>query len=323
MVRFVVDWVRLRWLGVPPGGRAYFLLLRQKKVAKEKATPRSAPGVARSLALLVRPGGLPELACGSDMANRNPPARLRCSAPSTGTRKASTLNHVARSNGCYGQPPKQTQNKTATTSSTPALPLPLKKGRSGGGWFFKLGVPPCGWAYFLLLRQKKVAKEKATPGYVVGCANSPALLEAPGGCGTRGFAPQTVLAESPRPFSVARRSTRGPKNVTAEPNEALFHCHGQQRKTSKIAFPKLATDALPGPLRGAEQRRNAGGLRFAMFEPQASSGKPPGVSSSARNRRSRRRPRGRLFFAHFLLAKQKKVRRPPGGTPAQLVEPHP
>jgi hypothetical protein len=37
--------------------RAYFLLLRQKKVAKEKATPRAAPGVARSLALLGEPGG--------------------------------------------------------------------------------------------------------------------------------------------------------------------------------------------------------------------------------------------------------------------------
>ena len=36
--------------------RAYFLLLRQKKVAKEKATPGSAPGVARFLALLGRPG---------------------------------------------------------------------------------------------------------------------------------------------------------------------------------------------------------------------------------------------------------------------------
>ena len=28
------------------------------------------------------------------------------------------------------------------------------------------GVPPCWRAYFLLLRQKKVAKEKATPGSV-------------------------------------------------------------------------------------------------------------------------------------------------------------
>jgi len=40
-----------------PDARAYFLLLRQKKVAKEKATPGSASGYARSLPLLGRPGG--------------------------------------------------------------------------------------------------------------------------------------------------------------------------------------------------------------------------------------------------------------------------
>ncbi len=108
------------WQGVSPGGRAFFLLLRQKKEAKEKATPRSAPGVARSLALLGRPGGLPELACGSDMANRNPPARLRCSAPSTGARKRPRSTISPQIVSFHGQPPKQPQNKAATTSSTPA-----------------------------------------------------------------------------------------------------------------------------------------------------------------------------------------------------------
>jgi hypothetical protein len=42
-------------LGSALAGRAYFLLLRQKKVAKEKATPRAAP--YGSLALLGVPGG--------------------------------------------------------------------------------------------------------------------------------------------------------------------------------------------------------------------------------------------------------------------------
>ena len=65
-------------------------------------------------------------------------------------------------------------------------------------------------AYFLLLRQNKVAKEKATPAYAVGYADSLALLEAPGGCGTRGCAPQTVLADCPRPFSAAQRFRWGP-----------------------------------------------------------------------------------------------------------------
>ena len=81
---------------------------------------------------------------------------------------------------------------------------------------FELGVPPCWRAYFLLLRQKKVAKEKATPGYAVGYANFPALLETGGGCGTR-----ATPSDSPRPlsaaFSVARRFARGPKSSRLSP----------------------------------------------------------------------------------------------------------
>ena len=72
------------------------------------------------------------------------------------------------------------------------------------------GSAPDARAYFLLLRQKKVAKEKATPAYAVGFADCLALLEAPGGCGTRGYAPQTVLADDPRPFSAAQRFRWGP-----------------------------------------------------------------------------------------------------------------
>jgi len=83
--------------------RAYFLLLRQKKVAKEKATPGSAPGVARSLALLGRPGGLQNSPAAQTDASRMPPALLRCSAPLRGTRKASRNNGSAleKQKGCF------------------------------------------------------------------------------------------------------------------------------------------------------------------------------------------------------------------------------
>jgi len=82
-------------LGSALAGRAYFLLLRQKKVAKEKATPGSAPGVARPLALLGCPGGLLNSPAAQTDASRNPPASLRCSAPLRGTRKASRNNGSA------------------------------------------------------------------------------------------------------------------------------------------------------------------------------------------------------------------------------------
>jgi len=194
---FAVSWraVCSEALVFAPDARAYFLLFRQKKVAKEKATPRSAPGVARSLALLGRPGGRRELAYGSNSASRLPPSRLRCSAPPTGARKASQLYRMRQEIYSRGQPQK-------------------------------LG------------------------------------------------------------------------------------------KTENLS----ASAGFPGPLRGAEQRRVAGGLRLAMSEPQASSGKPPGYPSSAGNRRSRHRPRVAFFFGYFLLGEaRRKYARASGAKPGASI----
>ena len=189
-------------------------------------------------------------------------------------------------------------------------------------WFHvsRLGVPPCGRAYFLLLRQKKVAKEKATPGYAVGCANSPALLEAPGGCGTRGFAPQTVLAESPRPFSVARRSTRGPKGVMVEPDEQVLNCYGQRDKKPKNFSPKLAKGVFSGPLKGAEQRRSTGGIRLALSEPQASLAKRPVFRVAQGIPAGDTDPGVAFSLATFFWPSKRKYARPQGGTPSQLTK---
>ena len=127
-----------------------------------------------------------------------------------------------------------------------------------------LGVPPCWRAYFLLLRQKKVAKEKATPGsaplrgslrYSVdraACLNSPAA--------------QTRQAETSRPTCVAQRLARGPKTSWLNRFGQKWHCYGQPKKKPKNEIHSLIVDALPGPLGGAEQRRNAGGSRRGLFE---------------------------------------------------------
>ena len=124
-------------------------------------------------------------------------------------------------------------------------------------------------SHFLLLRQKKVSKEKATPGCAVGFADFPALLETGGGCGTR-----ATPSNSPRPFSagfsVARRSTRGPKGGARPTTSKTFDCYGRPGKKAKTTYPYSTTDALPGPLSGAEQRRWAGGFRLALSEPRAS-----------------------------------------------------
>ena len=114
----------LNELGVPPCWRAYFLLLRQKKVAKEKATPGAAP--ASPVPCATRNAGRQaKLACGSNNASRLPPAFLRCSAPSTGTRKASGFNRVAEKIDSYGQPEKKPKNEICR-SGADALPGPLR-----------------------------------------------------------------------------------------------------------------------------------------------------------------------------------------------------
>jgi len=134
----------------------------------------------------------------------------------------------------------------------------------------RLGIPPCWRTYFLLLRQKKVAKEKATPGFAVGCADSPALLETGGGCGTRGCAPQTVLALFPPAPALLGAPHGDPKGRMAQAfREKATYC-GRPGKKAKNENHCSVTAVLPGPLRRAEQRRNAGGCRLALSEPQAS-----------------------------------------------------
>ncbi len=111
-------------------------------------------------------------------------------------------------------------------------------------------------AYFLLCGQKKVAKEKATPGsaplrgslrYSAGrsaCQNSPAA--------------QTRQADRPRPACVAQRLSRGPKGVSALSAIEKSACCGRPPKRGKDQIhcdTGSAWVGFPGPLGGAEQRR--------------------------------------------------------------------
>ena len=72
-------------------------------------------------------------------------------------------------------------------------------------------------------------------------------------------------------------------------------------------------ERYPPPLGRAEQRSSVRIKTLALFE-RSEFASVPNAASSARN------PKGtdvaRLFFGYFLLAKQKKVTRPPGRDPA-------
>ena len=172
-------------------------------------------------------------------------------------------------------------------------------------------------SHFLLLRQKKVAKEKATPGSAplrvslrhsaarAACQNSPAA--------------QTRQADFPRPACVAQRLSRGPKkrlgSCNSRKNDWLRSTAKKGQKSKSPRHP-LSTDGFPGPLRGAEQRRNAGGSRRALSE---------GRSPELRSRPAFRVAQGTgaagtdpgvaFSLATFFWPHKRKYARQQGGTP--------
>ncbi len=189
--------------------------------------------------------------------------------------------------------------------------------------FLPVGSALAARAYFLLLRQKKVAKEKATPGYAVGCADFPALLATGGRCGTRGCAPQTVLALFPPAAALLGAPHGGPKGVAGAGSAPEINCCGRLEKKPKIKNHRSNRDGFPGPLKGAEQRRNAGGRRRALSE-----GRSPELRSRPAFRVVQGIPEGdtdpgvAFSLATFFWPPKRKYAHQQGGTPCQPSRTH-
>ena len=77
----------------------------------------------------------------------------------------------------------------------------------------------------------------------------------------------------------------------------------------------LSRDAFRAPLRGAEQRRNAGGFRLAMFEPQASLASRPAFRVAQGTGRSPAPTQGSPFLWLLSFGEAKE------STPARKAEP--
>ncbi len=154
----------------------------------------------------------------------------------------------------------------------------------------ELGVPPCWRAYFLLLRQKKVAKEKATPG------------AAPFGFLPRG--PQ----RRPGSTDVAQKiDSHGQPEKTAK-NEIC--CSGTQAKSRVVS---------PGPLRGAEQRRKAGGFRRGLFEGRSPEFRSRPAFRVAQGTGAAGTDPGVAFsLATFFWPHKRKYARQQGGNPSKF-----
>ncbi len=176
-------------------------------------------------------------------------------------------------------------------------------------------------AYFLLLRQKKVAKEKATPG------SAPAARVPCATRNRRGLRNSALRASnSPRPLSAAfcvaqrlsggpRKASRGNGSAQEEKRKCLVF-NGRPLKTTQNHLYRFGGDAFRVPLGGAEQRRLAGGFGLRLSEPQASLASRP-ASRVAQGTGQRPAPtRGSpSSLATFFLAKQEE------STPARKAEP--
>ena len=108
------------------------------------------------------------------------------------------------------------------------------------------------------------------------------------------------------PYPTRKVSTANKQSSTCEVSAANEQPGRGSRSGRAVGYFKP-------PLGRAEQRSSVRMKALALFE-RSEFASAPNAASSARN------PKGtdvaRLFFAYFLLAKQKKVSRPPGRDPA-------
>jgi hypothetical protein len=185
--------------------------------------------------------------------------------------------------------------------------------------------------YFLLLRQKKVGKEKATPLSVSlrFATGNLRCSEKAGGRRTRCAAlrsdscgPYPAFSCAPRHSQRGSGSTRrgaslcgvcvcvGPGSFTeAERSEGPLDLPGRVQR-----WP----EPLPS---GCAEERSVSRIRARSCLSEASSARTRETRAPlvARSEAKGRRQWGRLFFGYFLLARQKKVTAPPGAHPGSAL----
>ena len=143
-------------------------------------------------------------------------------------------------------------------------------------WFPRLTR---GHSFFWVAKRKKPKKRRPRAD-APPAAGFPALLVRPGGCGTRGFAPQTVLADYPRPHSVARRR---PKGANTERN--LMRTEHAVRSVFLLPFASSSSAGRNGK-KGEDCLRTEGPssaalpLRLSSAEHPAKPGDAAGAPSS-------------------------------------------
>ena len=175
---------------------------------------------------------------------------------------------------------------------------------------------------FLLLRQKKVAQEKATRARVtLRCAKGNLRCSRRAGNLQTRLTPQTCSLLNP-PATVLLGTCTREREAEAQYQVTRAGASGGRPLSLRGCKAPAAAPGIPVPKLPCvcpEQRREARIQRSACLSPQGEFADSPRFASSpgcpgAQHRG--RRHQGRLSFGDFSLAKQRKVPRPSGRDPA-------
>ena len=176
--------------------------------------------------------------------------------------------------------------------------------------------------HFLLLRQKKVSKEKASrsPGRcAVPCAARAERGRAELACGSDNARPDplaaALLSPATRQVSGTGSDAQPPEGVPLTQNAADLAQSVRHRcpleDVAPIAHPGVYSLFAVMRWRVAQGQADQGWRCLS----EASSARPRLVRATQRTRRAAHS--ARLSFAYFSLAKQRKVGRPPGRDPTR------